>query len=210
MLWEIFGGRLGGRFVEAGAIDDLSLSVSAIFEAVGWAGLLVEPVPAQAAACRRNRPASVVVEAALAGPGHDATTRFVHVEGAPEFSGIGPDAEHLGLAAEQGGKAREIEVPLTTLDKALEHAGADAWGGLDFVLLDLEGGELEALRGLDLNRWRPRVLVIEDHDRSDASPIAEAMQGHPYDLVGMVRINRVYVRTDEPELIARASGVHWL
>jgi FkbM family methyltransferase len=210
IIWDILGGQTNGRFVEAGAIDGLALSVTAILESVGWSGLLVEPIPEQAEACRHNRPASTVVGAALGAPGHASSTEFVHVEGTPEFSGIAPDETHRKLARDQGGKERRITVPMCTLDDALERSGAGTWDAIDAVILDLEGGELDALRGFSLERWRPRLLMIEDHDRSDASPIAAFMRATPYTLVGTVRINRVYVQRDEVEMLARAQGVHWL
>ncbi len=210
VLWDIFNGQMEGTYVEAGAIDGLHFSVSALFEAIGWRGLLIEPVPEQAAQCIVNRPANHVIQAALAAPGHSPTTHFVHVDGAPEFSGIDPSEDHLALASNQGGTSKQIEVKQTTLDNALESANADEWNEIDLVVLDIEGGELDALHGFDLERWRPRVLVIEDHDRSASSPIARHMENHGYEAVGMIRINRVYVRFDEKALLERASRIHWL
>jgi len=50
----------GGVFVEAGANDGVTQSNTYYFEKFrGWTGLLVEPEPALAAACRRNRRAPV-------------------------------------------------------------------------------------------------------------------------------------------------------
>jgi FkbM family methyltransferase len=210
VLWSLLGRPLDGVFVEAGAIDGLKLSVSAVLESMGWTGLLVEPVPEQAAACRTNRPASTVIQAALGAPGHPPATTFVSVEGAPEFSGIEPDAEHLGLAAEQGGLERSISVPMTTLDAALEAVGAETWDRIDAVVLDLEGGEDAALLGFDLERWEPRVLMIEDHDRSENSPIASAMKDSGYKLAGIVRINRVYVHPDDHDALERARSMIWM
>ena len=210
VLWELFDGQLEGTYVEAGAIDGLQLSVTALFEAVGWRGLLIEPIPEQAARCKANRPANHVIQAALAAPGHAPTTHFVHFNGAPEFSGINPSEDHRVLASNQGGSTEQIEVTQTTLDDALKNASADAWNGIDFVVLDLEGGELDTLRGFNLDHWRPRVLIIEDHDRSPSSPIAQYMENRGYEAVGMIRINRVYIRLEEQALLQRASCINWL
>jgi hypothetical protein len=54
-----------------------------------------------------------------------------------------------------------IEVPVRTLDSVLEEAGAPA--GFDFLSIDVEGHELEVLRGFDTERWRPRLILLEDH-----------------------------------------------
>src|SRR5689334_13139538 len=61
-----FIGSRGGIFVEAGANDGLSQSNTAYLEFyLGWRGLLVEPIPELAVACRLNRPGAIVEQCAL-------------------------------------------------------------------------------------------------------------------------------------------------
>ncbi len=210
VIWELLGRPISGRFLEAGAIDGLTLSVTAILESLGWSGILIEPVPEQASACRRHRPASTVFETALGPPDAPPTVSFLSIEGAPEFSGLDPDREHRGLAADQGGRERRIEVPITTIDRVLEGSGTGETLPLDAVVLDLEGGEAEALRGFDLGRWRPRLVMIEDHDRTDGSPVARAMKESGYHLAGITRINRVYLHPDEHAAMERAASMIWM
>ena len=50
---------------------------------------------------------------------------------------------------------------MRTLDEILEQAGAPT--PIDFVSIDVEGHEVEVLSGFDLARWRPRLLLVEDH-----------------------------------------------
>ena len=56
--------------------------------------------------------------------------------------------------------AGTIDVPLTTLDRILSDSAAPA--PLDFLAIDVEGHEIEVLRGFDFARWRPRLLLVED------------------------------------------------
>jgi hypothetical protein len=35
--------------------------------------------------------------------------------------------------------------------------------GFDFLSIDVEGHEIEVLRGFDLARWQPRLILLEDH-----------------------------------------------
>jgi hypothetical protein len=53
-----------------------------------------------------------------------------------------------------------ITVRARTLDDILVEAGAPS--PVDFISIDVEGCEIEVLDGLDLNRWCPRLLVVED------------------------------------------------
>src|SRR3954467_449899 len=45
MLWALFAGQLDGFFIEVGAFDGYDCSVTYALEAIGWKGLLVEPIP---------------------------------------------------------------------------------------------------------------------------------------------------------------------
>src|SRR5260221_11455107 len=58
-----------GIFVEAGANDGINQSKTLYFETCRrWRGLLVEPIPALAERCRRNRPRAIVECCALVPP----------------------------------------------------------------------------------------------------------------------------------------------
>ena len=50
---------------------------------------------------------------------------------------------------------------MRTLDDILEQAEAPM--PIDFVSIDVEGHEVEVLSGFDLARWRPRLILVEDH-----------------------------------------------
>ena len=53
-----------------------------------------------------------------------------------------------------------IDVPIRTLDSILEEAGSPT--KFDFLSIDVEGHEIEVLRGL-ISLWRPRLILLEDH-----------------------------------------------
>jgi FkbM family methyltransferase len=198
-LWELFEGRLDGYFIEVGAYDGLTLSVSAVFEAVGWKGLLVEPMPGPFERCRRQRPASRVVQAALSRRGSVGMTDFAVATGgdhADMRSGIAIPGQATAPDA-----ASLTRVPVSTMDEVLAGAPPE---GIDFVVLDVEGHEADLLDGFDLRRFRPRVLVIEDVEMG-GGPLPAILGAAAYAQAGWIGINRVFVREDEPALLARAS-----
>src|SRR5437773_6915813 len=45
VLWECFEDQADGFFIEVGAYDGISLSVSYAFESIGWKGVLIEAQP---------------------------------------------------------------------------------------------------------------------------------------------------------------------
>jgi FkbM family methyltransferase len=107
-----------------------------------------EPLPRLVARLRRCFPEVVVHEAALAD--RAGRSSFVHVTNAAGYSGLRPRAYDRKRP-----RLRTIEVETTTLDAALGDEPR-----LDFLKLDLEGGEYGALRGATtvLTRWRPLVV----------------------------------------------------
>jgi hypothetical protein len=54
-----------------------------------------------------------------------------------------------------------VQVPIRTLDDMLTEAAAPA--PIDFLSIDIEGHEVEAFAGFDFARWRPRLILMEDH-----------------------------------------------
>jgi FkbM family methyltransferase len=54
-----------------------------------------------------------------------------------------------------------ISVPIRTLDDVLEEAHAPH--PIDFLSIDVEGHEIEVMRGFNFTKWQPRLLLLEDH-----------------------------------------------
>lgn len=198
LLWALFEGKRSGVFVEAGAFDGRRHSVSHVFESAGWTGLLVEATPEHAESCRAYRTASVTRHAALVGDDRVRSVRFLRVAEDGEPSGS------MSHVAEEGDLADAIDVPAMTLDTALR--GFE--GPIDWVVLDIEGGEADALRGFDTDRWRPRVLVIEQlstsatDDRRERE-VVRLLDQRGYQLIRTIARNGWYVRADDGQMLDR-------
>ncbi|HYE01637.1 MAG TPA: FkbM family methyltransferase [Phycisphaerales bacterium] len=206
LLWDLFEERRTGFYVEVGAFDGYTLSVTYPFEAMGWTGVLVEALPERAEACRARRPRSMVVHAALGPRGSQGRASFT-VVGADEtdemLSFLSTSAVHARNLERRGDRRQTVTVPLTTMDRVLDDAGV-APGTIDFVVIDVEGGELGLLRGFDLERFRPRVLCIEDLARGRDGSVRAHVEARGYEHAGVTGRNDLYVRADEPALLARA------
>jgi len=146
-----------GIFVEVGAFEPVALSQSYALEQEGWTGLLIEPHPEHAARLRAERRARVIEVAC----------------GPPELhDSLQPMRICGGLSTLRQCKLPQFmlqtetrPVRLRTLDAVLRDAAIER---LDFLSVDVEGYELEVLRGFSIERWRPRLMLIEDFAESTA------------------------------------------
>ena len=185
LIAEFFRGVHDGYFVDVGAADPEHNSQSWQLEQKGWTGVLVEPRPDCAAALRRHRRAKVY-EVACTAPGNRGAKRM-NVLG--RYSSLNKDLVIAGMPA-QGA----IEVEARTLDEILIDAQAPT--PIDFISIDVEGHELEVLEGLDLTRWRPRLLLVEDHLRD--LRLHRAIETRGYKWVRRTDLNAWYLPADAP------------
>ena len=200
-LEQYFEGRRDGFFVEVGAYDGVVLSNSFYLESIGWRGLLVEPNPGKAAECRENRPLAKVFECAAVGSGNAGEVSFEVVEGGEVYSTLAMSPEHSARLAQYGLQARKIIVRGRTLDSILEEARLPR---VDYVSIDVEGGELDVLRGFSLQRWHPAVVMIEVNERIRRPEIRDAFTSSGYVYLRTLGINDVYVPLRTFRSLARA------
>jgi FkbM family methyltransferase len=117
--------------------------------------VLVEPLPDLAARLGDQFPTCEVHATALAD--HEGSTEFTRNLDRPTRSGIDPGQTKAGQRTEK------ITVPITTLDTLL--AGRSP----RFVKIDVEGAELDVLRGASHTLETARPLVVFEHQPDIAS-----------------------------------------
>ena len=181
-----FFGDSKGYFVEVGANEPRVRSQTWHLEQAGWTGILIEPQPDLARELRAMRMAKVFA-VACSGPEHDGGTLPLHIAGplsSLDRSGMAPGAN----------PEQVIQVPIRTLDSVLTEAKTPE--RFDFLSIDVEGHEIEVLRGFDIARWQPRLILLEDHvaDLSKHRYLANA----GYRIVRRYENNGWYVPKDSP------------
>ncbi len=201
LIWDMLGRQTEGFFIEVGAFDGYSFSVTYALEAIGWSGLLVEAIPERAAECRKRRPGSRVEHAAISRPGAGSTATF-HVA-ADELGGmrsfLHTTAVNISSMDEAGVQRRPVTVPLTTMNDLLKsHSGP-----IDAAVIDVEGGEVALLEGFDLKKYRPRLMLIEDAMMGRDPALAKYMSTQPYTQVGWLEFNRIYVHNEAKDIMQR-------
>lgn len=191
ILAEIFAGQTNGTCIEIGALDGVKDSITLHFEERGWSCILVEANPELAEKAKLNRKARVFSCAAGAETG---AVEFVIARGAEYLSTMTPTPSHLARIASDGGTIEKVQVPMRRIDDLLTEAKVTH---LDFATVDVEGAELEVLRGFDLDRWKPKVLVIENNDRA----VGSYLRNRGYHCFQRVGFNDWYCHKNDKSLL---------
>jgi FkbM family methyltransferase len=153
-----------GFFIEVGANNGFSESNTYYLERFrNWKGILIEPIPHLYQECVKERPNSTVFNYALVSSDSQQEVEMIYghlmslVRGAFDDEKI--EAERAAIAGRKlGFTPYSIKVPARTLTSILDRANVSE---IDFLSLDVEGFELNALKGLNFEKYRPNYMLIE-------------------------------------------------
>jgi FkbM family methyltransferase len=185
-----------GFYVDVGAASPDEATVTRHFYEAGWSGINIEPLPEWAAQLRQVRSRDRTLEVACA-EAEGALTLY-RIREDPALSTL--DAEIADSHRRTGLHVEEIRMDVRTLNSILEESAPAV---IDFLKIDVEGAEYEVLKGLDLGRWRPRVVVVESTLPTTLVP--NYMDFDAYLRVGRYvfassdGINRYYAREEEAD-----------
>lgn len=167
ILNELFEGQGDGFFVEVGCIDGRRFSNTLTFEERGWKGLLVEAHSGYMDLLRENRPNSIVCHCAAGEKDEDDVIFFANSRGSLSTLDKSRESQFKRRYKQFFTGFEEQRVSKARLDTLFKKHNVKE---IDILSLDIEGYEVEAMRGLDLGIYRPRVLLIESdsprHERS--------------------------------------------
>jgi FkbM family methyltransferase len=143
-----------GVFIEVGANDGVAQSNTYYLEKIlKWKGYLIEAIPELSERCKTNRRRSLVFNCALVSP--EDHGKDIKINYDKDSRGL---MSKIGDCGQRSGFCETVSVRGRTLTDVLEQASAQK---VDFFSLDVEGFELEVLKGLDLNKYRPTLILVE-------------------------------------------------
>lgn len=188
ILSAFFDKNEEGFYVDVGANDPTHESVTKYFYDRGWHGINIEPIPKLHKKLATSRPRDINLQIG-AGPAPSKAELHYY----PRGDGLSTMSESMasGYEAKPNEFTERPEVitvdvqPLKTVFK--EHLKE---GGIQFMKVDVEGFEYEALSGNDWKKYRPEIVCVEaNHVDKDWRPL---LTGNGYSLVFFDGLNEYY------------------
>ena len=216
---EFFAHERAGVLLEIGAARPDYLSIGASFRSKGWRVISIEPNPTFAS---QHRELGHEIHEYACADSDEEDVDFLIAEGdgvqylgevvtAESFSSLGIRGNYKDLLSQlqEHFTLRTIKVKTRRLDTILSYLKDVT--KLDIIAVDVEGWELECLRGFSFGALAPKVAIVENlfHD-----PLyIDFMKTRGYELWRVLEPNDVYVLSSpaiaeaETSVQARRAGV---
>jgi FkbM family methyltransferase len=185
LVLESFFERKGiqnGFYVEIGAFEPIYLSNTYYFYKKGWRGILIEPNPLSFRKLNERRKGDILLNVAVSD--HDGTVDFVCDRA---YSGI---IDQNYLFSEKGKESLKIQC------KRLENIlSANVPNGqkIHFMSIDCEGHDETILHTNDWARFRPLVLLIEEHGDQAKESVLEYLKSQRYGFYGRCGVTLLFI-----------------
>jgi FkbM family methyltransferase len=196
LVWDFFKQSPHGIFVEVGANHPVNENQTWFLEQQGWSGVLVEPNPDLFKLLCEQRPRSRAIQAAIGAEAGEVDLL------------LGVDDLHSTLTPLLGDplSGKTVRVKLRTLNSILEETQTTR---IDFLSIDVEGMELQVLQGLDFKKYKPALVLLEEHRRDYKKHYY--LRGQGYRLVKRTGRNNWYVPGDSAATVGTLNtpGEAW-
>ena len=201
MLWRALGHIENGFYIDIGAQDPVTDSVSLAFYEKGWRGVHVEATPHYAELLRRARPDELVLQAVVSNR-HGLAT-FYEI---PDTGISTGDPALVASHREKGFTVNVINVPCLTLADIFRKANGKE---IQWLKIDVEGMEQQLLEGWGRSKIRPWVVVVES-----TLPLTQIESYEKWESIILKKgygfayfdgLNRFYVSTNHAELLQSFS-----
>ena len=194
MAEDFFKNKKKGFFIDVGCHQPLLNNNTYILYKKGWRGINVDLDFGAIDMFNFFRNEDTNIHAAVSNSTDEKNLYFFHNRSAINT-----------LCKESGINSKEIKkIKTITLNKVIENSEYKN-KEIDFLSIDVEGSEIDVLQGLDFNKYRPKLVVLEFIDRSFKeyydlkleiilkSKLNEFMENKNYKLINWIHDDLVYI-----------------
>lgn len=177
-----------GTMIEVGAGTTDYKSISKHFRDHDWRCICVEPNPKFVEAHKKL--GHEIYQYACSNENKKGEFTIVNIPTwhTKENDGLSCSAIKPKYSIPSAAKIEKIEVEIITLNNLLEKIDLE---NFDFITVDTEGWEIEVIQGLDLQKYQPKIIVLEN--LLDISNV-EFMKSLGYEYDNKIEYNEIYFR----------------
>lgn len=204
-ILKFFGEASSGYYVDVGANNGIRDSNTALLEERGWTGLLIEANPELIEQASQARPKSIVIHSAVVDSENIDAIEFYQVTGrSPNLDGLSTTLKNSSFLAKisaYGGQYKNLRVPAQTLNRIFQDRCVP--DRFELLSIDVEGAELQVLKGLSLERYIPRLIIIEDNSNGVDWRVTDCLKQWGYQRIHRTGVNDWYVRSNDSQFFWR-------
>jgi hypothetical protein len=178
----VFPGVKNGFFLDVGSGDGTLISNTKALEQKGWTGICIDAFPRN----MQDRTCQIFKEVVSSKSG-ERVKFWAHTDG---WGGIIDETHPKDKM--QKYNAPIVEFTTVTLGDILERAKAPRF--IHYVSMDIEGGEINALKGFPFDKYQIGALTVEhNYLEPKRSEIKALMESHGYERVHTLNRDDLYV-----------------
>lgn len=164
-------------YVDVGCYHPLHLNNTYLLYKKGWRGINIDVSKYSIDLFNYMRPDDMNIEAAISN-----NQNFIKVYYQKKLSQLTTTKKEISQKRMQG-HIKEKEIKAKTLNSILNHSKYKNQK-IDFLNIDIEGADLEALQSLDFNKYRPNIICVEiDHKKISNSETYKYLDNLKYEKI---------------------------
>jgi FkbM family methyltransferase len=198
MLWRALSHVNNGFYIDVGANDPTTDSVTRVFYENGWHGINIEPIESHFRDLQKHRPRDINIKSAAGCREGEIDLWECDVRGWATA-----DKHVVKQHLEQGHQGVFHKVSVVPLSKV---CGEFVSGPIHFLKIDVEGLEVDVLQGMDFERFRPWIALIEATRPNSQDDVyhewEDLLTSARYTFAYADGLNRYYVANEHSNLLA--------
>lgn len=197
VLNRVFAEVDRGFYVDIGAAHPIDDSVTKHFYLKGWRGINIEPQQGYFQLIQNDRPEDINLNIGISDKKGFLT--FYMTPKRPGWSTFSPEAADKARA--EGLSVNELKIDVDSLQSVInKHVMPNQT--VQFLKIDVEGFEKKVIRSVNLNDWRPVVIIVEKtHDDS----WKKLIESHRYISCLDDGVNLFFLRSEDSYLLLQLS-----
>lgn len=195
VLRGIFGPKNDGFYVDIGAHHPIYYSNTYHFYLKGWTGINIEATPEVIDQFENFRKRDINLNVCI-GPESGKEVTFFEFD----QPALNTTIEEVAKESEKRGFKLVRKRKMTTQNiNAIINSNIPPGKEIDFLSIDIEGLDEVVLGTLDFEKYKPRVIVVEEHNFNMSDPrstMMDVLLGKDYILSGKCGPSLIFKRKD--------------